>query len=190
MGHDTNFVDQSTADRAGFSYGRSRLVVQLWRCIDILFFRYSPTLLFGWRNFLLRALGAKLGKGVKIWPRVRITLPWKLTVGDYSGVGEEAWIYNIDDVEIGNHVVVSQKVILCTASHDPASPTFRTETGKITLQNGCWIAMDSFIMPGVTVGQNTVVGARSLVLKDLPPNRIAAGHPARLLSERKLVSEQ
>lgn len=178
------WVDHSVADRTGFTYGRSRVVVQLWRWVDTLLFRHSPTLLFGWRRFVLRLFGARLGRSVKIWPNVRVHFPWKVEIGDHTCVGEEAWLYSVDTIRLGSHCVISQKTVLCTASHDPSHPRFRTTTGPIVIADGVWVAMDCFVAPGVTIGANTVVGARSTVLKSLPPGKICFGHPCRVQKDR------
>ena len=179
-----SWVNHAAPDKSGFSYGRSRIVVQLWRWTDTLLFRHSPTLVFGWRRFVLKVFGAKIGLGVKIWPNVRVHFPWKLEIGDYSGIGEEAWLYSVEKIRIGNHCIVSQKTVLCTASHDPTHPRFRTTTGPIVVEDGAWVAMDCFVGPGVTIGANTVVGARSTVLKSLPAGKICFGHPCRVHKDR------
>lgn len=184
------WVDLAAFDRSGFAYGRSRRWVQLWRWADTLLFRHSPTLLFGWRRWLLRVFGAKIGRGVRIWPRVRVHLPWKIEIGDHSVVGEEAWLYSVDRIRIGRHCSVSQKTVLCTASHDPAHARFRTTTGPIVIEDGAWVAMDCFVAPGVTIGANTVVGARSTVLKSLPPGKICFGHPCEVRKDRVIVKQE
>jgi putative colanic acid biosynthesis acetyltransferase WcaF len=69
--------------------GRNSFTVQLWWLVNSLFFRPSPQLFYSWRRFLLRLFGAKIGKKVIIRPCAKITYPWKLSIGDYSWVGDD-----------------------------------------------------------------------------------------------------
>jgi len=73
--------------------GRPAWFVQLWWIVQTLLFHPSPQLFYGWRRFLLRAFGARIGKGVLIRPSVTVTYPWKLGIGDWSWVGDHATLY-------------------------------------------------------------------------------------------------
>jgi len=164
--------------------GKSGLVVQLWWMTDFFFFRLSPQVMYGWRRFLLRIFGAKIGKGVIIRPNVTITYPWKVSIGDYSWIGDNAELYSLGEIEIGNNVVISQKSYLCAASHDYDKEDFPIWSKKITIEDECWLATDVYIAPGVTIGKGTVVGARSSVFKDLPSGKICVGSPAVVIKSR------
>lgn len=77
-------------DLSGFNVpggfrGGGAIKVQLWWAVQATLFRWSPQVMYRWRAFLLRMFGAKIGKNVVIRPSVKITYPWKLTTGDYSG---------------------------------------------------------------------------------------------------------
>ena len=144
--------------------GGSGIKVQLWWAVQATLFAWSPQILYRWRAFLLRLFGAKIGKNVVIRPSVKITYPWKLTLGDYAWVGDDAVLYTLGEITIGANSVVSQKCYLCTGSHDFMSP--------------------HFVAPGVSVGDGTVVGARSSVFKSLPANKICRGNPAVVIRER------
>ena len=89
--------------------GRGVITVQLWWLIQSSLFARSPQFAYKWRNFLLRMFGAKIGEGVIIRPNVRITYPWKLTIGDYAWVGDNAELYTLGEIYIGKHAVISQK---------------------------------------------------------------------------------
>lgn len=167
--------------------GKNVFVVQLWWMVEAIFFRLSPQFMYGWRRFLLRLFGAKIGKKAIIRPSVKTTYPWKVTIGDYSWIGDDVVLYSLGEIEIGSNVVVSQKSYLCTGSHDSSQANFPIFAKKITIQNQCWIATDVFISPGVTIGSGTVVGARSNVFKNLPSNKVCTGNPAKVIRDR--VSE-
>ena len=164
--------------------GRNAFVVQSWWIVQGVFFRNSPQFMYGFRNFLLRLFGAKIGKNVIIRPTARVTYPWKITIGDFSWIGDEVNLYSLGEIEIGNNVVVSQKSYLCTGSHDYLKPNFPIFAKKITIKDQCWLASDVFVAPGVTINEGTVIGSRSSVYKDLPANKICIGTPAKIISER------
>lgn len=164
--------------------GRSALAVQLWWCVQYFFCNHSPQFMYGWRRFWYRLFGAKIGRKVLIRPSVKCVYPWKLTIGDYSWIGDDVSLYTLGEIEIGANTVISQKCYICTGSHDYESPTFDIFAQKITIGNGVWLASDVFVAPGVTIGSSSVVGARSTVLHDLPGEMICYGNPARAVKPR------
>lgn len=120
------------------------------------------------RVAVLRAFGARIGRGVNLRAGVRVHWPWKLRIGDDSWVGERAWILNLEPVTIGSDVCVSQDVLLCTGSHDHRSPTFEFDNAPITIEDGAWIAARATVLRGVRVGSGALVGATALVVRDVP----------------------
>ncbi len=140
--------------------------------------------MYAWRRGLLKLFGAKIGKGVIIRPSVHTQFPWKVTIGDYSWIGDEVVLYSLGEIEIGSNVVISQRSYLCTGSHDYQSESFPIFAQKITIEDECWLATDVYVAPNVTIRRGTVVGARSSVFHDLAPGIIAVGTPAQQLRER------
>jgi putative colanic acid biosynthesis acetyltransferase WcaF len=140
--------------------------------------------MYGWRRFLLRLFGAKIGKNVIIRPNVTITYPWKVTIGDYSWIGDNVVLYSLGDIKIGSNVVISQKSYLCAASHDYGKEDFPIWSKKITIEDECWLATDVYVSPGITIEQGTIVGARSSVFNDLPAYKICVGTPAKPIKDR------
>ncbi|MHB0770175.1 WcaF family extracellular polysaccharide biosynthesis acetyltransferase [Bradyrhizobium sp. 5.13L] len=167
--------------------GRGALVVALWQIVQSTLFALSPQPFFAWRRFLLRLFGAKVGRKVLLRPTVRVTYPWKTEIGDFSWVGDHVELYSLDYISIGAHSVISQRSYLCTGSHDMDDLAFSYITAPIVVGDQVWIASDVFVAPGVKVGRGAVVGARSTVLKDVPPEVVAIGEPARVVRDR-LVS--
>lgn len=104
----------------------------------------------------------------------KITYPWKLTLGDYAWVGDEVNLYTLGEITIGAHSVISQKLFM-HRSHDHASQHFTINATPIVIGEKCWLATDVFVAPGVTIGNGTVVGARSSVFKSLPANVVCRG---------------
>ncbi len=119
------------------------------------------------RLALLRAFGASIGDNVVFRHEVKVHWPWKLTVGDNSWIGEGSWILNLEPVTIGADVCVSQDVLLCTGSHDRDSATFEFDNAPITIEDGAWVAARATVLRGCTIGRDAVVGACSLVTKDV-----------------------
>lgn len=164
--------------------GKSAMTVQLWWMVQATLFKWSPQVFYGWRRFLLRAFGAKIGRGVIIRPSVQVTYPWKVTIGDYSWIGDEVVLYSLGEIEIGSNAVISQRSYICTGSHNYNSNSFEIYSKKITIGNKCWLASDVYVAPNVTIGDSTVVGARSSVFKDLPVNKVCKGSPAKPFKDR------
>ena len=158
----------------------------IWGWVWLLLFRPSPRLLFGWRRFLLRCFGAKIGKEVYVHPSVRIWAPWNLEMGDHSALGDSVDCYCMDRVVIGPHATVSQYSYLCAGSHDTSDPQMRLITAPIHIGASAWICADVFVGPGVTIGDGAVAGARAVVVKDVEPWTIVAGNPAKFVKKRTL----
>lgn len=158
--------------------GRSAVQVQLWWLVQSLLFHTSPQFMYGWRRWLLRLFGAKIGEGVLLRPSVRVTYPWKLEIGNRAWIGDFAELYTLDRITIGDNAVVSQYSKLVTGTHDFEKPSFDMTTRPIVVEREAWVAADCFVAPGVTIGHGAVVLARSLVLKDVPEMMVVAGQPA------------
>lgn len=164
--------------------GRNAVTVQLWWFVQALFFRLSPRFMYGWRRFLLRLFGAEIGKNVIIRPSVKITYPWKVQIGDFSWVGDDATLYSLGNIRIGAHTVVSQNSYLCAGSHDLKKKNFAIYSKPIVIGDGVWLGTDVFVAPGVCIHDNAVVGARSSVFKDLEGGKIYFGSPAKYVKDR------
>jgi len=173
------FLRLDKADRSGFDYGKPKVYVFLWFFIQDTVFRFSPISFYGFRRWLLKLFGSKIGKGVKVRPRARLYYPWRIEIGDHASIGDDVWLYSIAPIKIGSHTVISQKSFLCTAGHDYLDPHFRTTAAPIVLGNGVWLAADVFVAQGVTIGNNAVVGARSSVYHDMPAGMICYGNPCQ-----------
>jgi len=175
---------------AGPSFSlRNRLSRIVWGLAYLLLFRFSPKPFHAWRSFLLRCFGAKVGRGVHVYPGVKIWAPWNLELEDECGIASGAILYSQGKITIGRRTVVSQGAHLVTGTHDYSDVGFPLITKPIHIGDHAWIATEAFIHPGVTIGAGCVIGARSVVNKDMPAWMVCAGHPCRPLKARKLNSE-
>jgi putative colanic acid biosynthesis acetyltransferase WcaF len=104
-----------------------------------------------------------MGTGIVIKPGVKVKFPWHLCVGDYSWIGERAWIDNLGQVTIGSHVCISQGAYLCTGSHDWTSKYFDLIVAPITVSDHAWICANTIMAPGSNIGEGAVVTMSGLV---------------------------
>lgn len=164
---------RSLAALRGRSYdkGRGSSSQTLWVVASTLLFTqvWCPNRL---RCALLRTFGARIGTGVLIKHRVNVQWPWKLSIGNDSWVGTGADLYNVDRIVIGSNVCVSPHAYLCTGSHDRRSPVFEYDNAPIVIEDGAWLCTRAVVLRGVTVGANSVIGAGSVVSKDVPPDSV------------------
>jgi putative colanic acid biosynthesis acetyltransferase WcaF len=183
----TVFVRQlSKFTGAGYEKGRSRLIQALWVCVSALVIEkvWCPARL---RVVVLRIFGARVGKGVLIRHGVRVHWPWKLTVGDDVWIGVDVWLLNLEPIDIGSNVCISQAAFLCTGSHRADSPSFEYDNAPIRVCDGAWIAAKAIVLRGVTVGRRAVVGAGALVVRDVPEGARALAPKAQILKEGELL---
>ncbi|MBP2550523.1 putative colanic acid biosynthesis acetyltransferase WcaF [Neorhizobium galegae] len=162
----------------------------IWVLVWLMLFRPTPRgFCNGWRIFLLRLFGARIGRGSKVAASCFVWAPWNLEMGELSVLGDGVDCYTMEKIVIGSKVAVSQRSFLCTGSHDITSLRRPLITRPIMIGDHCWIAAESMVMPGVTIASGTVVGARSLVTKDLPAWSVCAGHPCVVIKPRRVASE-
>lgn len=139
---------------------------------------------------LLKALFGKTGEEVWLEPPFHCDYGWNIEVGDHFFANYNLTILDVGKVTIGDSVQIAPNVSLFTAGH-PVHPDSRNsgyEYGlPITIGNNVWIGGNVVILPGVTVGDNAVIGAGSVVTKDIPANVIAAGNPCKVLRQ---ITEQ
>lgn len=176
--------------KEGYDRGAGKLKEVLWYLIKVLFFLTSIPYPNRFKLFLLRAFGAKIGKGIVIKPRVNFHMPWRLAIGDYSWIGEEVFILNFELIEIGNNVCISQRVFICGGNHDYNDPSFRYLNGPVIIGDGVWIGAGSFIGPNLNIGYDTVVGAGSVVTKSLGESSIYKGNPPVFVKKREIRNEK
>ena len=170
-------------------YTRSEYLGRVLWTIAHPFFRYSPRPFFAWRRFILRLFGSKIGKEAHIDPTARIYLPWKLILGNQTSIGENAIIYNLGLVTIGDRATISQRAHLCAGTHNYSSPSMELLRLPIQIENQAWICADVFIGPNITIGESSVVGAASVVVKDIPSGQVYAGTPAKFIKNRLITKD-
>lgn len=180
---DDDVIMKETLRPNAISLG-NKLARSVWNLVWLLLYRPTPIVLHGWRVFLLRMFGAKIGKKVEPYPSSKIWAPWNLEMDDYSGLGHHAEMYSVDKIVIKKRVNISQYAYLCTATHDYNDPSFPLLTAPIFIEDDVWVAADAFISLGVTIGSGAIVGARAAVFKDVAPWTIVGGNPSAIIGQR------
>ena len=137
------------------------------------------------RNALLKELLAECGENCYVEPPLRANWGGRhVHFGD--GVYANFNLTCVDDADIfvGSHTMIGPNVTICTASH-PLSPALREKglqyNRPVRIGENVWIGASVTILPGVTIGDRSVIGAGSLVLRDVPPDVVAVGSPARVI---------
>jgi putative colanic acid biosynthesis acetyltransferase WcaF len=175
--------NQTTAFESPWS-GSERALHVLWEFCWLVFCQWTPKPLNPWRLFWLRIFDAKIGGTPFVHSRARIAIPWHLTLHDRACLGDRANAYTLGEIEIGERATVAQEVYLSTGSHDFTQSGMPLTVAKITIEADAFVGARAFVLPGVTIGARSVIGACSVVTKDVPPDVIATGNPCRVVRLR------
>lgn len=184
-------TDLSKYSPAEFDRGASTLKFLLWQICNFLFF-VNPFFGFsGIRCKILRAFGAKVGKGVIMnKPHINIKFPWRLTIGDYTWLGERSWIYNLAQVDIGSHVNIAQGGFILTGNHNYKSVEFENMDKPIVIEDGVFIGANAIVCGGVTCKSHSILAVGSVAVKDLEAYKIYQGNPAVYKKDREIVERK
>jgi putative colanic acid biosynthesis acetyltransferase WcaF len=180
-------VDLSKFDNSWYKRGRSLIVQALWFLVGAPLFRCTIIPFSTFRVAMLRAFGARLGRGVVIKPGAKVKYPWHLSVGDFSWIGEDVWIDNLAAVIIGRSVCISQGAYLCTGNHNWSDQAFGLVIRPIILADGSWVGARSLVCPGVSLHSGAVSSAGSVITRDVPAFEIHSGNPARFTRMREVT---
>ncbi len=138
------------------------------------------------RTAMLKEMFAEIGEGCYIEPPLHANMG-----GKYIHFGKNVYVnFNatfVDDTHIyvGDYTMLAPNVVIATASH-PILPSLRGEKAlqfntPVKIGKNCWLGAGVIVLPGVTIGDNTVIGAGSVVTKDIPANVVAVGNPCKVL---------
>ena len=141
------------------------------------------------RGALARRLLKRCGANVRIAAGARFGSGMNLEIGDNSGLGDRAWL--LGEVSIGDNVMMGPDVAILAYNHafdDTTRPMDQQGAAAprpVRIGDDVWIGMRAMILPGVTIGSHAVVGAGSVVTRDVPEWAVAAGNPARVVRYRR-----
>lgn len=174
----------SAYNNSWYSPGKNFIICLVWYFVNAVFFRSSLNPIGNLKVFLLRLFGAKIGKKVTIKPAVNIKYPWRLVIGDYSWIGENVWIDNLDNIIIGNNCCISQGAMLLCGNHNYKKSTFDLIVTGILLEDGVWIGAKSTVCPGVVCKSHSILTVNSVANSTLEAYTIYQGNPAKEIRKR------
>ena len=142
------------------------------------------------RTEILKELLGKTGENIYIEPNFRCDYGYNIRVGENFYANFDCLLLDVCPITIGNNAMLAPGVHIYTATH-PLDPTERNsgyEYGKpVNIGDNVWIGGRVVICPGVTIGDNVVVAAGSVVTKDVPDNVVVGGNPAKIIKEIRLI---
>lgn len=136
------------------------------------------------RIILLKLFDAKIDWGASVHPKAKIEYPWNLTMGNLSSIGENAWVYAMAPISIGDKTCIGKDSYLITGSHNVSSNRFELITKPIVIGNCCWLTTGVTVLQGVSINDYAVVSANSTVIKDVEPWTVVGGNPAKFIKKR------
>ncbi|HXG59027.1 MAG TPA: acyltransferase [Thermoanaerobaculia bacterium] len=152
----------------------------------------GPRSSIGGGSVLTRPRSVRLGTRVEIEQGVYLECvaeAARLDIGDYAFLGMGTEIDVVASVRIGAHALIAPGVFITDHEHRHSRGTFIDQQGieasPVVIGEDAWIGAHAVILPGVTIGNGAVVGAGAVVTRDVPPNAVAAGVPARIIGERR-----
>ena len=135
-------------------------------------------------RYLLAQVIGSVGEGVDIRPPLRVDYGHNITIGDGYWVNFGLTALDVAPIVIGQDVLIGPNCSLYTAIH-PTEPGPRRakweSAAPITLEDNVWLGGSVVVCPGVTIGENSIIGAGAVVTRDIPANSIAVGNPARVI---------
>ena len=163
-----------------------RLFRLVWAIVWLLAVRWTPPPFRGWRRFWLQLFGARLHPTSDVRSSVRVWYPPHLEMGPYSSMGPRVNCYNMAPIRLGPYAIVSQDAELVAGTHDIDDRAHQLQTFPIVLGERVWVAAGAFVGPGVTLGDRSVLGARSVCFKDTEADGVYVGNPAKKIKVRIL----
>lgn len=109
----------------------------------------------------------------------------RMSIGKNTVINRYVYLDGRGGLDIGDNVNISHYVIIQSLDHDPNSVTFDARARKVVIEDDVWIGARALVLPGVTIGRGSVVGAGSVVTHDVEQYTIVAGAPARIIGRRR-----
>ena len=175
-----------------YNPGNEELMAQQLQCLEKLYdFNATRPLEQQKRTALLKEMFAEIGEGCYIEPPLHANWAGKhVRFGNFVYANFNLTLVDDTWITVGNHVMIGPNVSICTAGH-PVNPDLRSKgiqfNAPVTIEDNVWIGASCTILPGVTIGENSVIGAGSVVTKDISANVVAVGTPCRVL---RLIGER
>lgn len=158
-----------------------RVKMQLWEWTWTAFCLWTPKPFNRWRLLWLRLYGAKICGNPFVHQRARILMPWNIVLRNSCCIGDRATMYSLGPIEVGEGSVVAQEVYLCTGSHMFDQVGMPLEIKGIVIGRRAFLGARTFVLPGISIGDGAIVGACSVVTRDVVALSRNAGNPCRMI---------
>lgn len=178
------FTKLGNYDNSWYSPGGNAFKRLLWFFANVILIKSRLNPISSLKCRVLRLFGAEIGNGVVIKPGVSVKYPWRLSIGDYSWIGEDVWIDNLEQVTIGANCCISQGAMLLCGNHNYKKPTFDLIVKPIILKDGAWVGAKAIVCPGVILHENSILSVGSVASGDLDADTIYQGIPATKKRDR------
>lgn len=169
---------------------RDELFAVSWRYVFISgLLKFLPNYAFiRVRRAMLRMAGITIGPGTTMASQPTLTgrgdLACKLKIGHSCFINLEAIFDLSDEIVLGDNIYLGHRVMILTSNHETIYPERRAgdiQPAPVFVENGAWIGAGAIILPGITVGESSVVAAGAVVTKDVEPHTVVGGIPARYI---------
>ena len=158
----------------------------IWRFTWLTMCSWTPKFFNPWRLLVMQIFGAKIEGLPFVHSSVKVEIPWHISLKHRACLGENVRAYSLGLIEIKEGATVAQESYLCTGTHDFNDPSLQLITKPITIGKNAFIGARAMILPGVCIGDRVIVGAMSVVPKDVPDHQIVVGNPAKKIGERAI----
>jgi putative colanic acid biosynthesis acetyltransferase WcaF len=158
---------------------KQRIKMIMWEYCWALFCSWTPKPANNWRVWWLKLFGAKIYGQPFVHQRARIQIPWNLTLHNRAALGDRTNAYSLGEIIVHEHATIAQEAYICTGTHAFDQPAKNLITAPIIIGAHAFIGARAFIMLGVKVGEHAIIGACSMVTKDVLPHTTVKGNPAK-----------
>ena len=137
-----------------------------------------------YREFWIQTLAASCGTELKVFGAVDVDMASKIHIGNNVSLNHGAVLSaKYDTLTIGNNVVISSGAVITAIGYNykGQGPHENHESAPVVIEDNAWIGANAVIVPGITIGHHAVIAAGAVVTKDVAPQTIVAGVPARVI---------
>lgn len=129
------------------------------------------------------------GNNISLYFPLTIEARFNVSIGNNSAISTYCHIWGAGGVKIGNDVLIAAHCCITSQTHDTSCEILRGRMifKKVVIEDNVWLGYNVIVLPGVTIGTGSVIGAGSVVTRDIPPYSIAVGNPARVIKKRKIM---
>lgn len=158
--------------------------IRVWEVVWTLFVRWLPKPFSFWYKMLLRMFGCRIHGNPFIAPTARIYAPWLLEIRHRACLATRCEVYNLGPVIVGERTVIAQYAYICNGTHDFSSKSMPLVVGEVIIENDVFIGAKATILAGLRLGEGAIVGACSVVTKNVEPWTVVGGNPAKFIKKR------